>query len=699
MGNIEIQYPVWYILLCLIIGGAFALVLYYRASNFPEERSWVKIMLGFIRFLAITLLCFLLLSPVLRNSTEETEKPIVVVAQDESLSIQTEMDSQSLEQYKSDLNSMIDHLSRDNEVKTLSFGEEVRENIDFTFADRSSNQAAVLEYIGDLYGDQNLGAIVYATDGIYNEGIDPLYSNMGFSAPVYTIALGDTTPDKDLYIRQIFHNNISYLGDRTTIQVDVSSYNCLNQVSTLTVYRIDGDEVIEIESESFRIDDEDYFRTFEMTIPQEYVGLQRYRVRLDALGGEKTTLNNRRDFFIDVIDARQKILLLAASPHPDIAALKSTLTNNENYEVVSATIDRFEENLQDFDFVVLHQLPARGNVGRNVLRQITELNIPRMLIVGSQTRIPQFNQYQDLVEITMKGLSSNPIQAHVNTGFSVFTISDNLQQEIGAFAPLDAPFGEFSVNPAVDILLRQKVGKIDTDFPLWIISDEGDVRQGVVLAEGLWRWRLYDYLQHENTNLFDELVGKTIQYLTLKEDKRKFRVFQAKNLLAENEDALFDAELYNQSYELINEPEVTMTIYNAQREAFNFGFSRKNNSYSLNAGKLPAGDYTWNATTSFEGENYNANGQFSVQTIEKESYATVANHNILRQLAERTNGQMIYPSQVSELTATITDNADLKPLFYRVFHTRNAIHIKWIFFLLLALLVAEWAFRRYFGSY
>ncbi len=699
MGNLEIQYPLWYILLCIGLGLIFALVLYHRDRNFPTAGTLPKVLLGALRFLAVALLSFLLLSPVLKNSRNESKKPIIVVAQDESASIKSEMDSVALRQYFGDLQQVIQDLEQDYEVRAYAFGEGIREGLKGDFRDKSSNQSTILEYVSDLYADQNLGAVIYASDGIFNEGTDPLYANKAFTAPIYTVALGDTTPDRDLYIRQVFHNNIAYLGDKSSIQVDVSAYNLYGQNVTLQVSAVESEANTPVESTTFQILEEDFFTTIELSIPQEKIGLQRYRVSLSSLGGEKSYVNNRKDFFIDVIDARQKILILAASPHPDVAALANSLEQNKNYVIESAVIRKFSSNLEDFDFVILHQLPTRSVNAVATLRKINELQIPKLVIVGNQSNIPGTNDFQPLVSIKVKGGSSNVVQAIHNGSFSLFTSSDKLIQTISQFAPLDAPFGEFSVSPGAEVLLKQRVGKVDTDFPLWVIGETGGVKSGIICAEGLWRWRLYDYLQHENTEVFDELILKTIQYISLKEDKRKFRVYQAKNLLAENEDALFDAELYNQSYELINEPGVTMSITNSSRESFDFGFSKKNQGYYLNAGKLPVGDYSWTASTQYEGERYTASGQFSVQAIEKESYATVANHELLAQLATSTNGKMIAPQEVSQLSDLIKNEAGLKPIFYQIIQSRNAINLKWIFYVLVGLLILEWAIRRYLGTY
>jgi hypothetical protein len=52
-------------------------------------------------------------------------------------------------------------------------------------------------------------------------------------------------------------------------------------------------------------------------------------VQLVGQPEEFTAQNNSRDAYIEVIDGKEKILLLAAAPHPDIKAIKSALEKNE----------------------------------------------------------------------------------------------------------------------------------------------------------------------------------------------------------------------------------------------------------------------------------------------------------------------------------------------------------------------------------
>ncbi|MEM9992423.1 MAG: hypothetical protein AAF738_11720, partial [Bacteroidota bacterium] len=99
------------------------------------------------------------------------------------------------------------------------------------------------------------------------------------------------------------------------------------------------------------------------------------------------------------------------------------------------------------------------------------------------------------------------------------------------------------------------------------------------------------------------------------------------------------------------------------------------------------------------GEQLTHTGQFSVQPVQLELYATTADHSSLRILSEKYGGALIYPSQLSELSARIAETGTVKPVVYQTTKTRSIINLKWIFFILLSLLSVEWFLRRYFGAY
>ncbi|MGL5891688.1 MAG: hypothetical protein ACRC3B_17480, partial [Bacteroidia bacterium] len=115
--------PLWYTFFCLLAGGVYAGMLYFRDKRLAEFSRRVIGLLAAFRFLAVSILAFLLLSPLLKTVSREVEKPVVVIAQDVSESTLLTADSAWYKnEYRKKLQAVTDALSEKFEVKTYSFG-------------------------------------------------------------------------------------------------------------------------------------------------------------------------------------------------------------------------------------------------------------------------------------------------------------------------------------------------------------------------------------------------------------------------------------------------------------------------------------------------------------------------------------------------------------------------------------------------
>ncbi|MCS6928771.1 MAG: hypothetical protein NZM43_04655 [Saprospiraceae bacterium] len=699
MPQVTFQYPAWFLVLCALLGLGYALLLYYRETTFREQAPHLHRFLGVLRWFVVSVVAALLLSPLLRRVQTQTQKPVVVLAQDQSESVGAELKGAALERYKADWRRLREALSEDYDVHEFAFGDAVREGVNFEFTDKVSNLSRLIQEVYDRFGTQNLGALVMATDGIYNQGSSPLYAGAPIVAPVFTVALGDTTLRKDLLLKRVLYNRIVYLGDRFTIQVDAAAVNCAGAQAVLTVSRIEGEQVRTLQSIPISIDQNDFFTTKEVVIEADKTGVQQFRFTLSKIPGERSTVNNTRDIFVDVLDARQKILLLANSPHPDISAIRQTLEGNRNYEVTVAYAGESGTDVSKFDFVVLHNLPSNSQDIGGILGILDSKRIPRLFIAGMQTNFSSLSRVQRLVNAQSTGQQTDDVQAKVSPQFAAFTLSPELASELPKFTPLTSAFGNFSALPQAQVVLYKRIGRVDTEQPLLVVGETDGIRCGVLLGEGLWKWRLFDYMQHNNHQIFNEIIGKTILYLSQREDKRKFRVSLDQSIFNENEPIFFNAELYNDNYELINTPDVALSIRNAEGKEFLYTFNKIGNAYRLNAGILPVGNYTFRATTSLNNQTLTYEGRFSVQPIQLEDFATTANHSILRQLSAQHGGEMVYPRDLLSIADKIKQMSNIKPVIYQSTQTTPLIHLKWVFFLLVLLLSLEWFLRRYFGAY
>lgn len=700
-SGLSFQYSGWFIILCLALGAVYAAILYYRDTRFDEKASgspyWKYGMAAF-RFIAVTVLAILLLSPFIRTRNTQTFKPIVAIVSDNSESVRNGLGKDTTV-YRDKLKALSDKLGDKYEVVQYNTGDALKQNNKADFNDKSTDLSGAIDELNDIYYNRNLGAVILASDGIYNKGINPVYAASKSTYSIYTIAVGDTTIQKDQKLSNAFYNKIAYLNDQFGLRIDVEATNLSGKNAKLSVYEVaDGSNKL-LQAKDINYAAENFFQSYDFIIPAYKTGIAHYRIALSNLDGEITYKNNVRDIFVEVLDGRQKILLVANSPHPDIAALKAAIEHNKNYQLDVEYAETFGKKLNDYNLVVLHQLPSGRQKVQNILKDARDLKKSLLFVVGSQTMLPDFGRAQNAVIIKGNADKFNDVTAMVNKDFSLFTLSDKTMQVLPKLPPLNNFFGDYQANPSSKLLLKQKINNVETDFPLWLLNENSDVKLGVICGEGIWRWRLYDYLMNKNQDATNELIGKTVQYLSVKSDKRPFRVNVAKTIFQDNEAITFDAQLYNANYELVNTPDVDLKINGEDGKTYELKFNKTENAYSLNAGFLPTGSYSYTATTTLGNNKLTASGKFSVSPLQLEEMRTRADYKVLYQLASQHNGSMHYLGDAEKIADEIDAKNQLKPILYDTFLTESAINLKWIFFLLLILISAEWGIRKYLGGY
>ncbi len=691
--NLIFQTPWWFIPVCILGGIAFAALLYYKdmRSEIPVKIRWI---LASFRFLAVTIIALLLLSPLVKTTSRTVEKPVIILAQDDSHSLLLNRDSAYYRNtYPAEIRKLEESLKEDFDVSTYHFSDKVTEGLSTTFSGQETDISALLADLKIRYANRNVGALIIATDGIYNKGNQPVYEAENLSFPIYTLALGDTNIQKDIILSEVNYNKVCYLGNSFPLEVVVKAQKCKNARTTLTVSK-NGQTLF---TKQLQITEESYLETVALTLQANQSGLQHYRIALSTVEGEISISNNVQDIYVDVLDARQKILILAAAPHPDVSAIRQSLEKNTNYEVEVALQKDFNKSIASYNLVIAHQLPAKGQNAKT-LTDATLAKIPVWYILGSQSDINQFNTLNTGLKIVQTQNKADESQAVMNNEFALFTFDEDAASTLTDAPPLSTTYGDYKLTPSMVPLFYQKIGKVSTRKPLLVFSQGTEVRSGILCGEGLWRWRLNNYLQKGNHNAFDELISKTIQYLSIKADKSFFRV-EGKNRYASNEAVIFSGEVYNENYEMINDPEVLMNITDQSGKKYEFTFSKTTHAYHLNAGEFPVGDYRYQARVKVGNKVFQENGEFSVAAVMAESLDLVADHNLLNTLAKRHKGEMVYPATMSKLVELLKARDDIAAVSYTRKQFDDVINLLWVLLLIIALLGTEWFLRKRAGAY
>ena len=671
---LEFRLPIWWIFPAVFFAFVIAFIL-YKKTGVPWSKNQ-NLFLGGIRLLAIFLILLLVLNPFLRQVINEVKRPLVVIGLDNSSSIAFVHDNDSRKNILGSLTEIQNLLTSEKDYR-VEFVPFLGDGDSVSFDGKSSDLSAFLRSIEDEYANSNLGGVVLATDGIFNRGASPAYKS--FNYPLFTLGLGDTIPQRDIVISEVRNNAVAYSGNEFPVRVKVISQGYDSQRFELQI----------LEKKKIRASTTGTLvrgiNEFTFFLNAETPGLKHYSVLASEFTGEVTFANNRREVFIEVLESKKQVLIAADSPHPDIRAIRSILEETGNYEV-TVFIDRISErpNGKKFDVQIL--------IGGS--NPYPELHVGTWTInsdaFGSNLSSIPF------LKVEAKG-QPDQVRPSYNSNFSKFKLTQELDR-LDEYPPISVPFGDYTFSGPYEILFYQKIGGVVTDKPVIAVFDNGDQRQAVTAGQGIWQWRLQEAANNSDPQLFQELVQKLVQYLSINESKKQFRVTKGLEIFTDGEVVYFDVEIYDDIFQMLEGQPYELEIQdeNVVVSRFDFVFGLENRIARITS--FPSGTYTYVARTQVGEKNLVDRGEFVVNALQLEQLKLTANHPLLEQIASKSGGSHYHLAQVDSLKELLL-STNFKGII-RSDSDRFPLINSFLAMLLIAgLLMLEWGLRKFWGGY
>lgn len=647
-----------------------------------------------LRFSAVFIILFLLLGPLFQLKFQRIEKPILALLIDNSSSMLPQESAKGkTEETVAKLSKLQESLGEDYLVKLYSLGELTRLNDSISFSEKQSNLADGIRTVAESNYNLNLAGIILATDGIYNAGENPLYEAIEQKVKIFPIAFGDTTRKKDVWIKQVKHNEIVFEGNAFLVQAHIAANFFKGQKVNYTL----SENSKVLSNGSLILNADPANEIVNLSIQASTEGLHTYQLKLEALPGDNNLANNVYTFQVESLKSKQKIVLVSQSPHPDISALGQTLKTNPNYEFYSYLIHEYkEEFLNEASLFILHQLPGNNGSGEALIKSLQQKNKSVFFITGKQSSALALNKF-GIVSISGPAQNFNECQAWINDNFPLFIVDDGLNEFVKKAPPLYSLYGNYKAPADAAVLFNQQIGYVKTTQPLLFFSQAKGAKYAVLAGEGFWKWRLHDFLLNQNHTITQNLISKIVQWTAANSDQSRLRLNPIKKRFAETESVAFEAELYNESFELIQDKELSIKISGDNGRNYHFGFSKNGKGYELNAGRLGPGIYSYEAKVSNATGYPTKKGKFSVQAIQTELVQTKADHQLLNAMAIETGGTLFYPNETEKLIGDLKENAQIKPIVYEEQEVELLINFKWLFAIILLLMTGEWFIRKWNG--
>ncbi|HNT51103.1 MAG TPA: hypothetical protein PKK67_10980, partial [Cyclobacteriaceae bacterium] len=408
-----------YIFLCAVAGLGYAFVLYRAKHTWSKQVN--RVLFG-LRTLLVFFLAMLLLGPVLKLITNQFEKPTWVYLVDSSSSVAEVLDSANRVALGRQVNASREGMA-DQGYETKLFdltGSEITEPV---FNAPSSDINRGIQNIVQQFEGRNLAGIVLLSDGIYNSGASPVYAPI--RVPVYTVGVGDTTARVDLVLKNVAFNKIAYEGNQFPVRAQVLLQGLDNQNVSVSVSK-EGKVLATLNRDS----QNKSFLDFDFQLEANQKGIQRYDVLVRPLTGETNLRNNATSIFIEVVEGKKKIVLIAPAPHPDIKALKAVVEKNSNYEFV-VHIPGVAEAKPDLlkpgaaELFIFHQVIDGAGKTTSLFQNLYKSNSSVLLMIGSNSNLRQLAVYQVPIQFESIGGQWDDVTPVINSAFRDFSFSEN----------------------------------------------------------------------------------------------------------------------------------------------------------------------------------------------------------------------------------------------------------------------------------
>jgi len=670
-------------LLYIVLSGTIAFVLagfQYHKKN--KSMSKWNMLLFFLRFLTLFSIILLLINPKFEQISLTAEKPNLVIAVDNSSSIN------HLNQDKNTID-FVEKLTTNKRLKdkfnieVYTFGEALKASDTITFTEKQTNIENAFTQLSQIYKG-TISPTILITDGNQTYGSDYGFAHNSYKQRIYPVILGDTIQYTDLKIQQLNVNKYAFLKNQFPVET-ILIYNGESAVNSRFVVT-SGETVLY--SETIHFTKINNAKVVNFKLPANTVGVQVYKATLEPLKNEKNTTNNIKNFAVEIIDQKTKIALVSDFIHPDLGTLKKSIESNEQRSVSILNSKEILNQINDFQLVILYQ----PNYQFTKLYDLLDAeNKNRFVIVGTKTDLNFLNKISKnySYEITNQ---TETYQAEFNKNYAPF-LMDAINFE--SFPPLNSHYGSATFSVPFETILNKSINGISKNDPLLATFEIGGRREAVLFGENIWQWRAQSFLNTKSFNAFDDFIGKLIQYVASNKLKSRLNL-EYESFYNGNTNVLIKAEYFDKNYVFNPKESLNITIKNTvSNETKTFPLILNNNNYQVDLSSLTPSEYTFTVTAA--NENISKSGSFKILEYDVEQQFLNADVKKLQQLATNSQGKSFFISKSESLVNDLLNDSGFVTIQKSNKTSLPLVDWKYLLIIIALSLSLEWFLRKYNG--
>lgn len=690
--------PLWLFIISLLVAVSVTIWSY---ASYKSLSLASRSILVILRLTTFTIIFILLLNPGFNKNEIIERVPLVSVMVDNTQSIAIEKGdwsgAESMEKVIDETRIILNNLGTQTQWLGFSRSLEELEAPELLRFNRSGTDiySSLMHYEQDGRAD----VLILITDGISTTGRDPSFAGRMMTRPVVSIAVGDTTLQRDLILQRVDYPDQAYINSESSFIATVRNEGFANQQLEVR-FTVDGQVH---DSQTIQTTGERSTHQVEFLYETSQQGLRNFQIEIVPVEGEWSTQNNMQQFGVEFLDDQIGVLHLAFEIHPDVGALRNLMETNPSLRVTARTWvggNRFAEGLlpavsDSIDLVILHGMPVT-NEHVTAVQRFTS-GIPVLVLLTPTVTTDRLNN-------VVSGIPGRP-EVRFDRGIQGVSLrisSEQTGHPVLNLPPLELNRSPILQSPAAGIvstsgstaLLYATIRGEPTTTPVLTLNQTGNLRSAFFLAYGFHQW----YLQgdQDQRRWMDTFLTNVITWTAADILDDQFEIQTNQSSYDSGEQVVFLATVRNESGNPESQAQISLAVSDAEaQETRNFSFQPSGRGrYEVNIGALSQGNYTYQAEASVGNQLLGTrSGSFQVGESMIELINTQRNDEALQQISTSSGGQFITYDMLEGLEDYLAET--LREKTYQELTTPAYLNRSLVWFIILMLiLMGEWLFRK-----
>jgi len=587
--NFNLSYLNIFIYLIFI---AITIFTIYAYSKLPKKRF----ILILLRLLLISSITFIFLEPSFEYVKYNKGKKNIIFLKDNSKSLTLPLRNKenrltNLNNFFKNNKETINSITSEYNNLYYSFGENlsvINANSKILASEKETKLNNSLNKILENHSIDEISSIIIASDFIdtdikLNSSLDIIKKLVKEDIPINLI-IPKIKSSKDIFIKKISFDSYAFVQNTTSIDLNISTTGYKNIKKEVFLY--ENNKIIDKALVSLT-NEKDLKISFKFK--PKRVGTYIYSVIIPPEKDEELVINNRKDFVINVIRDKIRVVQVVGKPSWDVRFMRQLLKNHPDIDLVSFFILRttndvylvperelslipfpshelFYDRLDSFDLIILQNFnygPYGVAPYLNKMKDFVTKRGGGLVMIGGLNSFTaggyKGSPIEDILPVTLnsgnikesicyKNTKYNITQSGLESPFFKFANNYQKQKRVLKKLPFSEGFNKTTLKENATLIAQTSAVCDNKKYPLIATTQAGNGRTMVVATDNQWSWNFHELMNASHKHLYSYFWDKAIKWLIKDPDMKLIKYSFDNTVVSPDENLSISLKAYDFHY-------------------------------------------------------------------------------------------------------------------------------------------------------